>query len=529
MKKIIFLILLFSWLKSEAQIKVFGPDFRLTRSHRWGTFGVSTSDTTFYTDSLRIKGFKPLRAGVYTTATAPPASAFPGYIIVNSDSTNKPQYSDGTNWVNLPGTGGGGGGSYTFTSPLSEASTVVSIANAAADGSTKGAAAFTAADFIDASGVISIDYANGQMASASVNGFMSTTTQTIAGTKTWSGASAIFGTTGVNANLSLRRTSDGVEVGVIGVSTNPFINTITGTLNLQSGGTTRLNLSTNGVFIGALSSPAGARLEIAAGGTAANSAPIKFNSGSLLTTPVVGAFEFLTDKFYGTITTGTARKEFTLNDAALTSGRIPFATTNGRLLDDAGLSWDNSTKILQLGGTSSSFPGLLRDGASIQVKLADNSANANLKVLDQAYNATTWNGNDEVPTKNAIRDYNESLNLVQGTYTPTLTNSTNLDASTVVGTDLYYQRIGNQVTVWGVITLDVTAATTGTTLGISLPIASSLTALQQLSGQLTSWSAGGAFGTALADATNDRAQIDLMSGTNTSEQTYTIRFTYLVL
>ena len=49
------------------------------------------------------------------------------------------------------------------------------IGDAAADGVTKGKAAFTAADFNDASGVISIDYTNAQSADASHKGFLSST------------------------------------------------------------------------------------------------------------------------------------------------------------------------------------------------------------------------------------------------------------------------------------------------------------------------------------------------------------------
>ena len=48
----------------------------------------------------------------------------------------------------------------------------LTIADAAADGSTKGAATFTASDFNSSSGNISIDYANGQAASGSVKGFL---------------------------------------------------------------------------------------------------------------------------------------------------------------------------------------------------------------------------------------------------------------------------------------------------------------------------------------------------------------------
>ena len=64
------------------------------------------------------------------------------------------------------------------TAPLSgggdlSADRTLSISDAIADGSTKGAATFTANDFNSASGVISLDYANGQKASASQDGFLS--------------------------------------------------------------------------------------------------------------------------------------------------------------------------------------------------------------------------------------------------------------------------------------------------------------------------------------------------------------------
>ena len=89
-----------------------------------------------------------------------------------------------------------------------------------------------------------------------------------------------------------------------------------------------------------------------AGAAGAATAGFKMQSGALNTTAEVGAYEFLTDKFYATITTGAARKEFTLNDAALTSGRLPFATTNGRLLDDSALVWDNTNKRLGIGAVA---------------------------------------------------------------------------------------------------------------------------------------------------------------------------------
>lgn len=107
-------------------------------------------------------------------------------------------------------------------------------------------------------------------------------------------------------------------------------------LGVNSSGTARGN-----VAVGTNSAPTG-RIFIAAGTASASTAPIKFNSGTLNTTPEAGAMEYLTDKAYIVITTGAARKEFTLNDATLTATRVPFATTNGRLTDSSDITFSGT-------------------------------------------------------------------------------------------------------------------------------------------------------------------------------------------
>jgi hypothetical protein len=90
------------------------------------------------------------------------------------------------------------------TAPIASsggATPAISIADADADGATKGAAAFTAADFNAASGVISIDYTNGQAASASAKGFLTSANWTTFNNKTESiyknlnNQAAVVGTT----------------------------------------------------------------------------------------------------------------------------------------------------------------------------------------------------------------------------------------------------------------------------------------------------------------------------------------------
>ena len=199
-----------------------------------------------------------------------------------------------------------------------------------------------------------------------------------------------------------------------------------------------------------------AKVHISAGTTSASSAPLKFDSGSLMTTAEAGAVEFLTDKLYATITTGAARKEITLNDAALTSGTLPVATTNGRLADSA----------------------------------------------------------------------LTSTNLVGGTYTPTLNNTTNLDASTAF--QCQYMRVMNTVTVSCKVEVDPTTTLTSTVLGIPLPVASNFGAEEDCAGSANA-SAIAAQGAAIrASAANDRCEMVWIAGDVTNQPMY-MSFSYQVI
>lgn len=83
----------------------------------------------------------------------------------------------GLTWATIGGTGTVT--SIATTSPITGGtitnSGTIGINNSAADGSTKGAASFTAADFNSSSGLISLDYANGQEATSGQDGFLSST------------------------------------------------------------------------------------------------------------------------------------------------------------------------------------------------------------------------------------------------------------------------------------------------------------------------------------------------------------------
>lgn len=128
------------------------------------------------------------------------------------------------------------------------------------------------------------------------------------------------------------------------------------------------------------------KLALQAGSTAAGSEPLQFTSGALLTSATAGTMEFLTDKYYATITTGAARKELALWDSAGTSGRVPYETTNGRLIDSAGLEFSTvGGQILTLGGTTSGIGKLVIQGntsgaITIQPQTSSGTYNFNLPI-----------------------------------------------------------------------------------------------------------------------------------------------------
>lgn len=116
--------------------------------------------------------------------------------------------------------------------------------------------------------------------------------------------------------------------------------------------------------------------------------------------------------------------------------------------------------------------------------------------------------------------------LGHGTYTPTLTNVANVDASTAY--PCQWMRVGNTVTVSGKIDIDPTTTVTLTRVGISLPVASNFANDYECAGS-------GASSTVVrepiairADATNNRAETAYLSVSITNHSFF-FTFTYQVI
>ncbi|MEO6109721.1 MAG: hypothetical protein ABIP50_01780 [Candidatus Saccharimonadales bacterium] len=84
------------------------------------------------------------------------------------------------------------------------------------------------------------------------------------------------------------------------------------------------------------------------GTTSAGTAPLKFSSGPVMTTPEAGAVEFLTDTLYITQTTSTIRKTIAMyDDASGATGDMYYRDATGNFVRIAATT---NTYVLTLAG-----------------------------------------------------------------------------------------------------------------------------------------------------------------------------------
>jgi hypothetical protein len=221
----------------------------------------------------------------------------------------------------------------------------------------------------------------------------------------------------------------------------------------------------------------------------------------------------------------TAARTWTFPDAsitmagsasALTSGRVPFATTGGILTDDSDLTFAtdtlSATKVAMSSLTSGRIPvastaGLLVDDSDLT--FATDTLTATKIVAPTSIQV----GGGAVVTK-----------LDFGTYTPTLTNVANIAASTTY--QAQWMQVGTTVTVSGKCDIDPTAGG-AFQLGISLPVASTFGAEEDCAG--VAYSTTIAEGAGInADAANDRAALFGVATVTTSQPRF-YTFTYQVI
>src|SRR3989339_1064193 len=168
------------------------------------------------------------------------------------------------------------------------------------------------------------------------------------------------------------------------------------TLTINASTTIAQNLNVlgagNNYFVGNLgigtSSPTAA-LHLKAGTATAGTAPLKFTSGTLLTTPEAGAVEFLTDAYYGTITTGGARKTFAFLESPVFTTNITTPLILGGSATTSDLTLQTTSGV---GATGADMHFLVGNNGATEAMTILNSGNVGIGTTNPA-SLLTVNGN----------------------------------------------------------------------------------------------------------------------------------------
>lgn len=143
-------------------------------------------------------------------------------------------------------------------------------------------------------------------------------------------------------------------------------------------------------------------------------------------------------------------------------------------------------------------------------------------------NSSTGSANQKLTSRGAGLSpvWKDTVVTTSGTYTPTLSNTTNVTSSTPIV--CHYARVGNQVTVTGSAGI-VTTLAVSTVLSISLPVASNLSATTDAAGigQATSAVATNAY--VQGNATSDLAELTFIGLSVGGSGTIYFTFTYTVI
>lgn len=138
-----------------------------------------------------------------------------------------------------------------------------------------------------------------------------------------------------------------------------------------------------------------------------------------------------------------------------------------------------------------------------------------------AYNALTKTIQAIAPGAPSLR-MSESYS---GTYTPEISSTTNVAASTM--RQAFFTKVNNVVTVYGTVEIDPTSGASATSFNLSLPVGSNLASSFDLSG------VGVVYYTPVrieGDSVNEKAAFSIPPGTSTpdSNQAMYYSFSYIV-
>lgn len=181
------------------------------------------------------------------------------------------------------------------------------------------------------------------------------------------------------------------------------------------------------------------KITVRAGTAAAGTAPLKFTSGTLLSTPEAGAVEFNADTLYFTITTGTVRKKVAMyDDTSGATGDLYYRDSSGALTR---LGIGSTGQALRVSGGVPVW-----GSADEQFATSTKTSNYTIGASDTVIFADATSGNVTItlPAASGLAGYKffvKRIDSSSNTCTVARTGSDTIDGMTVFTIDQQYTAI----------------------------------------------------------------------------------------
>jgi hypothetical protein len=180
------------------------------------------------------------------------------------------------------------------------------------------------------------------------------------------------------------------------------------------------------------------KVTIRAGTTAAGTAPLKFTSGALLSSPEIGAMEFLSDALYFTITTGTVRKKVAIyDDSSGVTGDLYYRNSSGQFTR---LGIGGTGQFLRVSG--SNLPTWDNTTMATATKTSSYTITANDTIIFA--NANSGNVTITLPVASGLTGYRFYVKRLDGSVNScsvARSSSDTIDGQTSVSLNLQYTSL----------------------------------------------------------------------------------------
>lgn len=181
------------------------------------------------------------------------------------------------------------------------------------------------------------------------------------------------------------------------------------------------------------------KITVRAGTATAGTAPLKFTSGTVLSTPEAGAVEFNTDTLYFTITTGTVRKKVAIyDDSSGATGDLYYRDSSGNFVR---LGIGSTGQALRVAGGLPTW-----SSGDDTYATATKTSNYTVGATDTVIFADASSGNVTItlPLASGLSGYKffvKRIDSSSNTCSVARTSSDTIDGATSISLDLQYTCI----------------------------------------------------------------------------------------